>query len=58
LVRNAGPCHGKGCEHCAHSGYAGRTGVFELLVVGEAMRSSITTKPLKHISAPKRWPMA
>lgn len=42
LVRKyCGTCHGKGCEHCAHSGYAGRTGVFELLVVGDAMRSSI-----------------
>src|SRR5450830_804653 len=29
-------CHGAGCEHCGHTGYAGRTGVFELLVTDEA----------------------
>lgn len=53
LVRKyCGPCHGKGCEHCAHSGYAGRTGVFELLVVGEAMRSSIHNQAAEaHIRA-------
>jgi general secretion pathway protein E len=30
-----------GCEHCGHTGYAGRTGVFELLVVDEALRALI-----------------
>ncbi len=35
LVRKyCGSCHGKGCEACGHTGYAGRTGVFELLVTG------------------------
>ena len=34
-------CHGAGCEACRHSGYAGRTGVFELLVTDEAIRAQI-----------------
>ena len=34
-------CHGAGCEHCGHTGYAGRTGVFELLVTDEAIRAQI-----------------
>lgn len=32
---------GTGCEHCAHTGYRGRTGVFELLVVNEPLRDLI-----------------
>ncbi|MBI4279346.1 MAG: type II/IV secretion system protein, partial [Armatimonadetes bacterium] len=31
----------KGCEHCRQTGYRGRTGVFELLVVTEATRTLI-----------------
>ncbi|MBT9508334.1 ATPase, T2SS/T4P/T4SS family [Rhodoferax sp.] len=34
-------CHGPGCEHCGHTGYAGRTGVFELLVADDAIRAQI-----------------
>jgi general secretion pathway protein E len=30
-------CSGKGCVQCGHTGYAGRTGVFELLVVTDAI---------------------
>jgi general secretion pathway protein E len=37
---HGGP-HGTGCEHCGHTGYAGRTGVFELLVVNDAIRAQI-----------------
>jgi general secretion pathway protein E len=29
-------CAGKGCEACGHTGYAGRTGLFELLAVDDA----------------------
>ncbi len=32
---------GNGCEHCGHTGYAGRTGVFELLVADENIRAQI-----------------
>jgi general secretion pathway protein E len=32
---------GKGCEKCTHTGYLGRTGVFELLVVDDDIRRLI-----------------
>jgi len=42
LVRKrCAACHGAGCEHCGHTGYAGRTGIFELLVASDAIRSQI-----------------
>ena len=31
----------RGCQHCRGTGYQGRTGIHELLVVDEAMRSAI-----------------
>lgn len=31
-----------GCDHCRHTGYAGRLGLFELLVVDETCRHHIT----------------
>ncbi len=34
-------CHGAGCEACGQTGYAGRTGVFELLVVEDQIRAQI-----------------
>jgi general secretion pathway protein E len=34
-------CHGKGCAACGHTGYLGRTGVFELLVTNDAIRAQI-----------------
>ena len=34
-------CAGAGCDTCAQTGYAGRTGVFELLVVDDEIRSQI-----------------
>ena len=34
-------CAGKGCASCAQTGYAGRTGVFELLVADDAIRAMI-----------------
>ncbi|MFC0695154.1 ATPase, T2SS/T4P/T4SS family, partial [Paraburkholderia humisilvae] len=30
-----------GCEKCGHSGYAGRRGVYELLLVDDAIRALI-----------------
>ncbi len=35
------PGGGVGCEACGHTGYAGRTGVFELLVVDDGIRAQI-----------------
>lgn len=30
-----------GCEHCHHTGYRGRTGIYELIPIDEALRSMI-----------------
>lgn len=34
-------CQGKGCEGCLDTGYAGRLGVFELLLIDDALRHMI-----------------
>ncbi|MBN8597446.1 MAG: type II/IV secretion system protein [Planctomycetes bacterium] len=34
-------CRGKGCEGCLDTGYAGRLGVFELLLIDDALRHMI-----------------
>jgi len=34
-------CHGKGCPACGQTGYAGRTGIFELLVASNDIRAQI-----------------
>jgi MSHA biogenesis protein MshE len=33
--------HGAGCTHCHHTGYSGRTGIFELLVINEEMSNAL-----------------
>jgi type IV pilus assembly protein PilB len=33
--------HGAGCEHCRDSGYSGRVGIYELLVIDEMFRDMI-----------------
>lgn len=35
--------HGAGCEYCFHSGYRGRTGVFEILLMNDELRRCITS---------------
>ncbi|HYF14592.1 MAG TPA: GspE/PulE family protein [Phycisphaerales bacterium] len=35
------PCDGRGCDGCLRTGYQGRTGVFELLVLDEALREAV-----------------
>lgn len=34
--------HGRGCDHCFHTGYRGRIGDFEVLLMNDALRSCIT----------------
>jgi len=42
FVQPGAPIHeARGCEQCRGTGYQGRTGIHELLVVDEAMRSAI-----------------
>ncbi len=36
--------HPVGCEHCCHTGYAGRSGVFELLTTDDAIRAQIHSR--------------
>ena len=36
-----GRWHPVGCEHCSHTGYKGRTGVYELMVVDETVQALI-----------------
>lgn len=35
---------GRGCEQCKHRGYRGRTGVFELLVMNDAIRKLVLNR--------------
>jgi len=37
--------HGVGCDHCRGSGYAGRVGIYELLVIDDAFRDMINKDP-------------
>ncbi len=45
-------CSGSGCATCLHAGFSGRTGIFELLLVDDAMRALInkgaSTDELRH----------
>jgi len=34
-------CTGAGCEQCANTGYSGRTGIFQLLPVSDALRECV-----------------
>ncbi|MBX3322445.1 MAG: Flp pilus assembly complex ATPase component TadA [Phycisphaeraceae bacterium] len=45
LVRTVhGACDGRGCEACLMTGFEGRTGLFELLVLDTALRSMISNR--------------
>jgi general secretion pathway protein E len=35
---------GKGCDDCFHSGYAGRTAIYEIMPIDEAIQSQIVEK--------------
>ena len=45
---------GRGCSYCQHTGYKGRVGIFELLVLDEAVRNAIidlkTSQEIRRIS--------
>lgn len=44
---------GKGCEVCDHTGYKGRTGIFELLLVNDEIRRFIVEKKGSDVIAQK-----
>jgi general secretion pathway protein E len=37
--------HGKGCDRCRKTGYAGRLGIYELLVMDDTLRDLVTSNP-------------
>jgi type IV pilus assembly protein PilB len=37
--------HGTGCEHCHDSGYMGRVGIYEMLIMDDAFRNMINKDP-------------
>jgi len=37
-------CQGRGCSQCGQTGYAGRTGIFELMTTDDALRAQIHAK--------------
>jgi len=39
---------GRGCSFCRHTGYIGRVGVFELLILDEIVRNSILERKTSH----------
>jgi general secretion pathway protein E len=41
LRKSCTVCAGKGCDACGHSGYQGRTGIFELLTTNDEIRALI-----------------
>ncbi|MHC4091534.1 MAG: GspE/PulE family protein [Planctomycetota bacterium] len=40
-------CRGKGCRECRHTGYRGRMGIFELMMINDELREMV----VKHASA-------
>jgi type II secretory ATPase GspE/PulE/Tfp pilus assembly ATPase PilB-like protein len=41
--------HGTGCKNCSQTGFRGRAGIFELLVVDDDIRQLILSKTSAHI---------
>ncbi len=44
VIKDANFVYGKGCNRCRYTGYSGRIGVHELLVMNEAIKDSILEK--------------
>jgi general secretion pathway protein E len=44
-VPDRGIWKGKGCEHCMDTGYMGRTGIYELLLVTDAVKAAVLQNP-------------
>ncbi len=47
-------CRGRGCEHCSGTGYRGRTGIYSLLDVTDAVKEAILSGRAPHITAAAR----
>ena len=40
--------HGKGCFNCMHTGYRGRTGIYEVLIIDEMVQKMVLKKNSAH----------
>lgn len=53
------PCQGKGCQDCMMTGFRGRTGVFELLMISEQIReliaASASASQIRQIAMGEGW---
>jgi type IV pilus assembly protein PilB len=38
-------CRGKGCDRCRKTGYSGRVGIYEMLVMDDSLRDMVTRNP-------------
>ena len=58
-LRAATVVHGTACASCRHTGYAGRLGIFELVVLSDAMQDAIargaTRAELRELSEHAGW---
>lgn len=43
-IKNYQFYRGAGCQHCHYTGYAGRVGVYELLIMNEAIKNAVLEK--------------
>ena len=42
-------CRGKGCKKCAHTGFKGRLGIYELLLIDDKIRELILSHASSHV---------
>src|SRR6185312_4602611 len=59
LVRRAPLLHGTGCASCRYTGYVGRIGIFEIVVISDAMQDAIargaTRAEVRDLAARNGW---
>jgi type IV pilus assembly protein PilB len=48
LLASGTPRRGTGCAECGQTGYRGRVGIFEVLVVGQQLRRVLVSNPTEH----------
>jgi len=48
LLASGTPRRGTGCAECGQTGYRGRVGIFEVLVVGQQLRRVLVSDPTEH----------
>ena len=48
--------HGTGCDECRETGYRGRLGIFELLLINETIRSEILKRSPNNVIREKGAP--